>query len=487
MKSEMNSIKDYLQMLSAKLDSLVVSQPGAPTEARLPSQSKANPNVQCGAITTRSGTVVAPLLPTPKQKVYVAPAMRSFLANTKEADQDKVSATPAAESRKENESESHLSNTSEPVLDITNEGQRIPFPGRFEKSKEDNHFARFLEKMRDVQITIPILEAVTHIPTYAKFFKEIISKKRSIDEPELVTMTKECSAVIQNKKLPQKMNDPGSFCIPCTVGQKMFNALCDLGSSVSVLPLSVCEALSLGELQPTGMTLQLADRTFRRPAGMLYDIPIAVDKFAYPVDFVVLAMEDNSEAVIVGRPFLATAGAIIDVRGANLKRKLGEEEVIFDMKYPIHIPQNSEHCFSIDVIRQCVEDECEGSPEIVLTNEMMYDSYIDRTPPESSLVAQLEILEDDLPKCENTIEPEIVVEMKQLPSHLKYQFLDVEKQFPVIISATLIEDQMGRTLEILRRYKSVIGYSIDDMKGINSSVCSHRIFLEDNSVPTCEH
>ncbi|KAK1666577.1 hypothetical protein QYE76_054736 [Lolium multiflorum] len=487
LKSELHSMKDYLQMISAKLDSLVLSQPSAPVEARFPAQSEANPNAQCGAITTRTGTVVAPLLPTPKQMAYIPPAMRRFLEKKKISDQTVESATPEAESREENESESSLSKTTESVLGTANGSQKIPFPGRFEKSKEDNHFARFLEKMRDVQITIPILEVVTHIPTYAKFFKEIISKKRSISEPELITMTKECSAIIQNKKLPQKMNDPGSFCIPCTVGQKNFNALCDLGSSVSVLPLSVCETLSLGELQPTAMTLQLADRTFRRPAGMLYDIPIAVEKFAYPVDFVVLAMEDNSEAVILGRPFLATAGAIIDVKGASLKLQFGEEEVVFDMKYPTHIPQEAEHCFRIDVIEKCVANECEGSPEIVLSDEMVYGNYISGTPAELSLVAQVEILENNPQECEIIAEHHEVIEMKPLPSHLKYHFLDAEKQFPVIISAMLTEDQIAKTLEVLRRYKSVIGYSIDDMKGISSSVCTHRIFLEDNSVPTREH
>ena len=112
------------------------------------------------------------------------------------------------------------------------------FPERMAKSKEDKQFSKFLETKKFVGITIPILDAVMHIPLYAKFFKDLLSKKRTIEEPELVTLTKSCSAVIQNK-LPEKLGDPGSFCIPCTVGVKEFTALCDLGSSVSVLPMSV--------------------------------------------------------------------------------------------------------------------------------------------------------------------------------------------------------------------------------------------------------
>ena len=90
--------------------------------------------------------------------------------------------------------------------------------------------------------------------------------------------------------------------------------MCDLGSSVSVLPLAVSQILQLGILKPTSMTLQLADRTLRKPAGILEDVPVQVGNFAYPFDFVVLEMEDNSESMILGRPFLATAGAIIDVK-----------------------------------------------------------------------------------------------------------------------------------------------------------------------------
>ena len=117
------------------------------------------------------------------------------------------------------------------------------------------------------------------MPMYAKFFKDLLTKKRSIDDFEIVTLTKECSAIIQNT-LPKKLDDPGSLCIPCLIGNKVFNALCDLGSSVSVLPKSVCQMMPLGELQETSMTLQLADRTFRSPEGILVDILVIVGKFA---------------------------------------------------------------------------------------------------------------------------------------------------------------------------------------------------------------
>jgi hypothetical protein len=129
--------------------------------------------------------------------------------------------------------------------------------------------------MKEVQITIPILDAVLHIPLYANFFKDLITKKRSLEDPEIVALTEDCSDVILTN-MPKKLGDPGSFSIPCVVGKKTFTALCDLGSSVSVLPSAVSQILQLGTLKPTPMTLQLADKTLRKPVGILEDVPVQV-------------------------------------------------------------------------------------------------------------------------------------------------------------------------------------------------------------------
>ena len=231
--------------------------------------------------------------------------------------------------------------------------QKISFPERLEKTKEEKQYAKFLETMKEVQITIPIFDAVLHIPLYAKFFKDLITKKRSLEDPEIVALTEHWRAIIRNY-MPKKLGDPGSFSIPCVVGKRIFTALCDLGSSVSVLPLAVSQILQLGALKPTSMTLQLADRTLRKPVGILEDVPVQVGNFAYPVDFVVLEMEDNSESMILGRPFLATARAIIDVKGGTLKLQFGSKEAEFSMKHASHMPHILEQCHSIDVVDKSV-------------------------------------------------------------------------------------------------------------------------------------
>ncbi|XP_022863452.1 uncharacterized protein LOC111383569 [Olea europaea var. sylvestris] len=156
--------------------------------------------------------------------------------------------------------------------------------------------------------------ALEQMPNYAKFMKEVMSNKRKLEEYETVKLTEECNAILQ-KKLPQKRKDQGSFTIPCTIGSSSFEkALCDLGASINLIPLSVFKKLGLGEVKPTTVTLQLADRSLTYPQGIIEDVLVNVDKFNFPADFVVLDMEEDQEIpLILGRPFLATGRALIDV------------------------------------------------------------------------------------------------------------------------------------------------------------------------------
>ncbi|XP_010527729.1 PREDICTED: uncharacterized protein LOC104805026 [Tarenaya hassleriana] len=169
----------------------------------------------------------------------------------------------------------------------------IPFPSRLRKHSEDSQFARFAEMLKKLEVTMPFTEAILQIPSYTKFLKDIQTKKRVV-EKETIALTAECSALIQHE-LPPKQSDPGSFSIPCTLGNVSIDrALCDLGASVSLLPLSIFKKLNVGELKPTRMALQLADRSVKYPAGILEDVPLKVGNFYIPVDFVVLDMDEDS-------------------------------------------------------------------------------------------------------------------------------------------------------------------------------------------------
>ena len=167
---------------------------------------------------------------------------------------------------------------------------------------------------KNIEINIPFSEALTQIPLYAKFMKEILSRKRMIDEEGIVSMAATCSAVIQNSIL-EKMQDPGSFTIPCEIGHAdVGKALCDSGANINLMLLSVAKILSLGELIPTAMTLQMADRTLVHPEGILEDVFIKVGKFIFLLDFVVIDIkEDKQVPLLLGRPFLAIGATLIDV------------------------------------------------------------------------------------------------------------------------------------------------------------------------------
>ena len=123
--------------------------------------------------------------------------------------------------------------------------------------------------------------------------KDILSKKRSLLNFETMNVTGECSAILQ-RKLPQKLKDTGSFTIPCTIRNSIFErALRDLGASINLMPLSIFKRLGLGEARPTTVTLQLADRSLKHPRGVVEDVLVKVDKFIIPADFIVLDMEED--------------------------------------------------------------------------------------------------------------------------------------------------------------------------------------------------
>ncbi|KAJ9183079.1 hypothetical protein P3X46_006990 [Hevea brasiliensis] len=304
------------------------------------------------------------------------------------------------------------------------------------------------------------------MPSYAKFLKEILSNKRKLEDHETIALTEECSAILQ-KKLPPKLKDPESFSIPCHIGELCSTkALCDLGASVSLMPLSIYEKLNMGDLKPTHISLQLADRSIKYPEGILENVPLKVRKFYIPVDFVILDMEEDSNIpIILGRPFLATAGALIDVKGEKLTLR----------RYPEDALENClVHGGSIDYDNPHVAayaQHLEGSPLFISA------PVFQLTQKEKVKSKQPSFKEEDAPK----------VELKQLPSQLMYEFLGANNTYPVIVNANLSTLKVDKLLRVLRQFRKVLGYTIDDIKGISPHFCMHIIILEENCKPSIEH
>ncbi|XP_056856695.1 uncharacterized protein LOC130506091, partial [Raphanus sativus] len=202
---------------------------------------------------------------------------------------------------------------------------KLPFPGRFKKQLLEKYKALFEKQMSEMQITMSIIDAFMLVPQYSKFLKDVVAAKKKEMEG-MVVLTHECSAIIKRLTIPKKLEDPGSFTLPCAIGPLMFErCLCDLGASVSLMPLSVAKKLGFSHYKKCKLSLVLADRSVKFPIGILEDLPVMVGNCEIPTDFVVLEMDEEArDPLILGRPFLATAGAIINVKEGKIDLHLGK-------------------------------------------------------------------------------------------------------------------------------------------------------------------
>ena len=208
-----------------------------------------------------------------------------------------------------------------------------------------------MEVFKKLHINIPFADALEQMLSYVKFMKDILSQKRRLSDYETVNLTEECSAILK-RKLLQKLKNPSSFTIPYTIGNAIFErALCDLGASINLMPLSIFRRLGLGEAHPTTVTLQLADRSLKHPRGVIEDVLVKVDKFIFLANFIVLDMEEDKEIpIILGRPFLATGRAMIDVHRGELKLRVQEDEVKFNVFEAMRHPAESDTCFMTEIV-----------------------------------------------------------------------------------------------------------------------------------------
>jgi len=227
----------------------------------------------------------------------------------------------------------------------------VPYPRAPSKREAERQFIRFTEILKNLQINIPFTEALQQMPIYACFLKEMLTKKRKFPEEERVELEAGCSAIIQ-KTIPQKSCDPGSFTLPISVGNLYIGkALLDLGASINLIPLSMLKKIGEIDVRPTQMTLQLADRSIKHPYGVVEDLLVKIDKFLFPVDFVVMdIVEDLDVPLILGRPFMKTAKVIIDVDKGKLKVCVEDEEVSFNVFEAMKHPNDKKDCFRLDVI-----------------------------------------------------------------------------------------------------------------------------------------
>nr|XP_025678646.1 uncharacterized protein LOC112778553 [Arachis hypogaea] len=268
----------------------------------LPSDTIPNPKEECKAIQLRSGKI---------------------LVDNKEATKK------PKESNKEPTEKEEASNK-----DVTTGKQAQEKEDQPQISRKGNEAMEEPTKdhRQGLEINIPLAKALEQMPLYANFLKELINKKRSWHENETIMLTEECRALIQ-KGLPPKLEDPGSFFLPCTIGRLIINkAMCDLGASINLMPSSLVKKLCIEEVKPIQMSLELVNKSVICPRGVIENLLVKVDKFIFPVDFVVLdSDEDEGDSIILRRPILATARAIIDVEQRELTLRMHDESITLNV------------------------------------------------------------------------------------------------------------------------------------------------------------
>ncbi|XP_021760191.1 uncharacterized protein LOC110725020 [Chenopodium quinoa] len=204
----------------------------------------------------------------------------------------------------------------------------MPFPQRLSKAVLDKHFGKYCETLKKVYASIPYSDLLIQMPQFANFVNNI---KDQHEDKEVVN---EKGSTVLCDSLPPKLHNPGSFTIPCMINEKFFDkVLCDLGASVNLMPYSLNEKLGLQKLKPSPTSLQMADRTFRLPMGVVEDVLVKVGELVFLVDFVVMDMkEDHKIPIIFRRPFVATSQALIDVPRGQVTIRAQNKQKFFDKR-----------------------------------------------------------------------------------------------------------------------------------------------------------
>nr|GEV78809.1 reverse transcriptase domain-containing protein [Tanacetum cinerariifolium] len=374
-----------------------------------------------------------------------------------------------------------------------------------EKIREKDNIvaAKFMEIFCDLHFELSFADALVHMPKFASMFKKLLNNQNKLIKLTKTPLNENCSAVVL-KKLPEKLGDPGRFLIPFDFSE--FDnclALADLGARINLMPLCIWKKLKLPTLNDTKMVLELADRTISKPTGVAENVFVKVGKFYFPANFVVLDfITDPRVSLILGRPFLSTTHALIDVYEGEIILRHDDQSLTLKCDDKPSISYNNFQSLNkVDLIDAtsdaflAVDDE-PISPEFdatyydpegdILILKAFLNSDPESPPPNQKHYfpeahKDLKVVEPKNNKSFDDEPPK--VELKELPPHLEYAFLGENNKWPVIISKDLSVNEKSALIEVLKSRKKAIAWKLTNIRGIDLEFCSHKILLEDDFSP----
>ncbi|GJR23603.1 reverse transcriptase domain-containing protein, partial [Tanacetum coccineum] len=531
LQAQLNNLATSNQRLESMLGNFIKMNTASTSgSGTLPGNTITNPKEDLKGITTRSGVAYqGPAIPStssspPKVMNRDTEVTKDTMLPTNNGSTEDVQ-PPVIQVQSQN-------STSEPVVDPVsapkpNQQTSIPFPSRRNderrREKANDQIEKFYEIFRDLSFEISFTDALTLMPKFASTLKTLIGNKEKLSEMARTPLNENCSAVILNK-LPKKLGDPGRFLIPCEFsGINTCNALADLGASINLMPYSVWKNLSLPELTPTCMTLELADRSITEPIGIAKDVRLMVGKFQFLADFVVVDFEpDPRVPLILGRSFLKTSRALIDVYEGEITLRVGKEAITFNLDQTSRYTANYDHMTAnrIDVIELACE---EYSQEVLGFSDSVaygnpspdYDPIVSNSSPtltpfgDSDFLlleeANAFIAVDDEPISREIdatyYDPEgdiLILEallnsepLPPLPNHKDYlpeirKSLYSDDKLPVIIAKDLKDEEKAALIKVLKSHKRAIAWKLSDIKGVDPEFCTHKILMEEDYEPTVQ-
>nr|GEW70507.1 reverse transcriptase domain-containing protein [Tanacetum cinerariifolium] len=405
-----------------------------------------------------------------------------------------------------------ITTRSEPDVPKTLPKPNISYPSRLNDQmlheKATNQMEKFFQIFQDLHFDTSFADALLLMLKFAFVIKSLLANKDKLFELAKIPLNENCSAMLL-KKLLEKLGDPDKFLIPCNfLRMDVCHALADLNASINLMPLFIWKNLSLPELTPTRMTLELENRSITRPKGATEDVFVKVGKFHFPTDIVVVDFEaDPSVPVILGRSFIRTESALIDVYEeeitlrVNDKAEYAQEMIGFSNNSSGGNPtSNSEPIIShfslsltpfkgsdfiLEEIEAYLKDEsisleinhadCDSEGDICLIEKLLNDDPFQLPPID---LKQVEVV-----KAKSSIEEPPELELKDLPSYLEYAYLEGADKLPVIIAKDLKDDEKEALLKVIKLHKRAIAWKITDIKGIDPRFCTHKILMEEDFKP----